>query len=143
MCNLYLVCPSARLVSVSSSRGVTDLSICQLAKSCPQLEHLDVYWQLQSFEKKSATVRILQNIFASKCRRRSSSDLYVDDKLEAPGAKAYKALGPRRAKEEARARLPNEKLRDDKTPAQRNVNVDRYGHWQLYNERFQSGFFQF
>ncbi|KAI5083756.1 hypothetical protein GOP47_0003499 [Adiantum capillus-veneris] len=189
-------CPSARLVSVSSSRGVTDLSICQLAKSCPQLEHLDVSEcqnvTVTSLEQvgqncKSLTVlkrnRFIGNYNPSRKSQlpseysRTSSPANADAEAQVictlmtnlkhlelrhtklsdqglfsllDGCTNLECLDitgclnlTRRAKEEARARLPNEKLRDDKTPAQRNVNVDRYGHWQLYNERFQSGFFQF
>ncbi|KAH7430036.1 hypothetical protein KP509_09G079900 [Ceratopteris richardii] len=45
--------------------------------------------------------------------------------------------------EEAAAKLPNLKELRRSTAPVRTSDVARYGHWQLYDERFQSGFFQF
>lgn len=190
-------CSSVRLISVASSPGITDPSICQIAKACRHLEHLDVsecqYVTSESLEQiglncKSLTV-LKRNRFigdydpARKSRlpleypRTSSTPANADaevlvfsklmpnlkhlelrhSKLSDQGLVAlvdgcsnleYLDLTgcsnlTRRALDEATARLPNLKELRKLTTSARNPDTARYGHWQLYDERFQSGFFQF
>lgn len=189
-------CSSVRLVSVASSRGIADLSVCQLAKACPQLEHLDVsecqsvtilsleqvglhcksltvlkrnrfigdydparksrlppeYSRTSSPASADAEALVLANLMPSlkhlELRHSKLSDQGLVSLIDGCSHLEYLDLTgcsnlTRRALDEATARLPNLKeLRKSTTPV-RNMDVARYGHWQLYDERFQSGFFQF
>ena len=187
-----LRCPSIEKLSVASSAGITDLSICQVAKSCPKLVHLDVSEcpnltnfaleqiglnckYLTSLKKNrftggydparkrmlppeysrtsspaNAEVVMLANLMPNlkhlELRHSKLSDQGLTSLLD--GCSKLEILDltgcsnlTRRALEEAEAKVP--KLVKYKKPVISSVDDERYSHWRLYDERFQSGFFQF
>lgn len=170
ICQLAKACPQLEHLDVSECQNVTITSLEQIGLNCKSLMVLKrnrfigdydparksrlppEYSRTSSPANADAEVLVIATLMPNlqhlELRHSKLSDQGLVSLVDGCTNLEYLDLTgclnlTRRALDEAPARLPNLKELHKSTTPVRNVDVARYGHWQLYDERLQSGFFQF
>jgi F-box/leucine-rich repeat protein 2/20 len=168
MCEVAKSCPKLVHLDISECPKLTTFSLEQLGVNCRHLttlkknrftggydparkrmlppEYSRTTSPASADEEVNILVNLMPNLKHLELRHSKLSDQGLTSLLD--GCSKLEILDltgclnlTRRAVEEAEAKVP--KLVKYKKPALSTSDNERYSHWRLYDERFQSGFFQF
>lgn len=171
ICHIAKFCPQLEVLDVSECQNLTSYSLEQIGLNCKSLTVLKrnrfigdydpgrksllppEYSRTTSPANADAEVhvfsKLMPNLKHLELRYSKLSDQgllsLVDGCTNLEHLDLIGCLNlTRRALDAAGEKLPNLKVFLKSTaPVRNHLDIARYGHWQLYDERFQSGFFQF